>query len=224
MPCSSPPPRTSGVSRPLAAAAEEEGNAGAEVFRQACTEPYAAAVQDVELLAGGGTAVVALRDTCRLRLFDVRASAESGQVNLNPMGDEHVGFVAAQLALSLDGALLAVSTDGPRILVLRVAGAHAIRTHGSAGTALSLAGTCACLGQAARLSDKPGASGVSEPRALVTAAQAGSMCATSAASPWSPSTSPPRCGTPAASISWRQRRLGRFSSSMSARARYAPPA
>lgn len=115
---------------------------GAEVFRQACAEPYAAAVQDVELLADGGTAVLALRDTCRLRLFDTKAAAESGQVNLNPMGDEHVGFVATQLALSPDGALLAVSTDGPRILVLRVAGAHAV-PHGGMGTALSLAVVCA---------------------------------------------------------------------------------
>ena len=128
----------------MAAAAEEEAGAGAEVFRQACAEPYAAAVQDVELLAGGGTAVVALRDTCRLRLFDIHAAAESGQVNLNPMGDEHVGFVATQLSLSPDGALLAVSTDGPRILLLRVAGAHAA-PHGGKGTALSGAVCVPCL-------------------------------------------------------------------------------
>ncbi|KAK9821228.1 hypothetical protein WJX81_004278 [Elliptochloris bilobata] len=104
-----------------------EAGAGAEAVQQTAAEPYAMAVQDVELLAGGGTAVVALRDTCRLRLYGVREAAEVGQVNLNPMGDEHVGFVATQLALSPDGTMLAVSTDGPRILVLRVAGWEQVR-------------------------------------------------------------------------------------------------
>lgn len=103
--------------------AEAGGAAGGDAFRQTAAEPYAAAVQDVELLAGGDTAVVALRDTCRLRLYGLAAAREVGQVNLNPMGDEHVGFVVMQLALSPDGGMLAVSTDGPRILVLRVAGA-----------------------------------------------------------------------------------------------------
>ncbi len=104
--------------------AEADAAAGAHAFRQTAAEPYAASVQDVELLAGGRTAVVALRDTCRLRLYGLAERAETGQVNLNPLGDEHVGFVATQLALSPGGAMLAVSTDGPRILVLRVAGAR----------------------------------------------------------------------------------------------------
>ncbi len=97
--------------------------AGAVAVRQTAAESYATAVQDVELLADGETAVVALRDTCRLRLFGITAARETGQINLNPMGDEHVGFVVMQLALSPDGRMLAVSTDGPRILVLRVDGA-----------------------------------------------------------------------------------------------------
>jgi len=112
--------------------AEADAAAGAHAFRQTAAEPYAASVQDVELLAGGRTAVVALRDTCRLRLYGLAERAETGQVNLNPLGDEHVGFVATQLALSPGGAMLAVSTDGPRILLLRVAGAR--------GRALSVPG------------------------------------------------------------------------------------
>lgn len=103
-------------------AAEEEVGAGAVAVRQTGAESYATAVQDVELLADGETAVVALRDTCRLRLLGITAARETGQINLNPMGDEHVGFVVMQLALSPDSRMLAVSTDGPRILVLRVDG------------------------------------------------------------------------------------------------------
>lgn len=124
-----------GVRCALPGPAEAEMGAGADALRQTAAELYAAAVQDVELLADGETAVVALRDTCRLRLFGISATRERGQVNLNPLGDEHIGFVVTQLALSPDGRMLAVSTDGPRILVLRVAGPPAQQQRRHSGSA-----------------------------------------------------------------------------------------
>ena len=47
---------------------------------------------------------------------------ETGTVNLNMRGDDHVSFSGSHLALSPDGKYLLVSTDGPRILMLRVRG------------------------------------------------------------------------------------------------------
>lgn len=48
---------------------------------------------------------------------------EVERVNMNALGDDHVSFSARQLAASPDGRLLLVSTDGPRILLLRTQGA-----------------------------------------------------------------------------------------------------
>ena len=47
---------------------------------------------------------------------------ETGTVNMNAMGDDHVSFSASHLALSPDQKYLLVSTDGPRLLMLRVRG------------------------------------------------------------------------------------------------------
>ena len=47
---------------------------------------------------------------------------EMGTVNMNAMGDDHVSFSASHLALSPDQRYLLVSTDGPRLLMLRVRG------------------------------------------------------------------------------------------------------
>lgn len=47
---------------------------------------------------------------------------ETGTVNLNALGDDHVSFSASHLALSPDGQFLLASTDGPRLLMLRVKG------------------------------------------------------------------------------------------------------
>ncbi len=48
---------------------------------------------------------------------------EVGKVNMNALGDDHVSFSAAALAMSPNGRYLAVSTDGPRIVVMRTDGA-----------------------------------------------------------------------------------------------------
>ena len=53
------------------------------------------------------------------------ALQEAGRVNLNDFEwDQHLSFSAATLDLSPDGSFLLVSTDGPRILVLRIRGGH----------------------------------------------------------------------------------------------------
>ena len=216
-------PWTLEVRRRLAATAEDEGSAGAEALRQTCAEPYAAAVQDVELLAGGGTAVVALRDTCRLRLFDVAAGAGERPGQPEPPGRRACGLRGR--------AAGAVARRRPARGVHRRAahpGAARRRCARPAarwrrGCAANIGDVCPACVPTAPCCEQPEARGASDSGAPVTAAQAGSRCATSAASQWSPSTSPPRCGMPAASTSWPLRRLGRFSSSMSARARRAPP-
>ena len=41
---------------------------------------------------------------------------------MNALGDEHVSFSARQLDISPDGKHLLVSTDSPRILLLRIQG------------------------------------------------------------------------------------------------------
>ena len=43
-------------------------------------------------------------------------------INMNAIGDEHVSFSARQLDVSPDGRHLLVTTDSPRILLLRIQG------------------------------------------------------------------------------------------------------
>ena len=103
---------------------------------------YSTAVQDATLLGDGCTAVVALRDSNLLQLVDHQAlevrccprwrtrqpgaeacaAQETGSVNLNARGDDHVSFYASHLALSPCTQYLLVSTEGPRLLLLRVKG------------------------------------------------------------------------------------------------------
>ena len=52
---------------------------------------------------------------------------EDERVNMNALGDDHVSFSASHLAASPCGEYLLVSTDGPRIVMFRIAGDDASR-------------------------------------------------------------------------------------------------
>ena len=48
---------------------------------------------------------------------------------MNALGDDHVSFSARQLAVLPDRGLLLVSTDSPRILLMRLKGAATFPDH-----------------------------------------------------------------------------------------------
>jgi len=85
------------------------------------TQSYDTGIAAVAMLSDGKTAVIALKSSCRLRLYDTEKLQEAGRVNMNDAEwDEHLSFSATTLNLSPDGSFLLASTDGPRIMVLRV--------------------------------------------------------------------------------------------------------
>ena len=133
------------------AAGRPESWAEGPHFSRIDSLPFATAVQDVAFVPSGTELVIALRDTnyLRRRKFpDIQVSslsynigcqwaarccslthghavmAQQAQesINMNALGDEHVSFSARQLDVSPDGKHLLVSTDSPRILLLRIQG------------------------------------------------------------------------------------------------------
>ena len=49
---------------------------------------------------------------------------ETGKVNMNAAGDDHVSFTASYLSLSPCGKYLLISTDGARIIMMAVQGVN----------------------------------------------------------------------------------------------------
>ncbi|KAK9824547.1 hypothetical protein WJX72_011229 [[Myrmecia] bisecta] len=107
------------------ATTSEAGGSEALVLRK--HHPYASQVQDVEFLQDGKTLAVALKQTNYLRLFDTESLQDTGRVNMNAFGDDHVSFSASHLALSPCRQYLLVSTDGARIIMFRCQGWELVR-------------------------------------------------------------------------------------------------
>lgn len=102
----------------------EDASASCQLLRQMdvlSTHSFSSGIAALAVLPDGHTAVVALRSGCRLRLYDTNSMQEKVAVNMNDFEwDDHLSFSATSLALSPDGVFLLVSTDGPRIMVLRI--------------------------------------------------------------------------------------------------------
>lgn len=100
---------------------QHEAGSGTCCFQKLGALPFASAVQDVTFLPGSDRIVVALRGTnyLRIRKFPDLQDGEE-RVNMNQLGDDHISFTASHLSVSPNGKYLLVSTDGARILLLRI--------------------------------------------------------------------------------------------------------
>ncbi|KAF5828188.1 WD40-repeat-containing domain protein [Dunaliella salina] len=107
------------------AAGHEHATGSGELLTIIRRVEFASVVQHVAALHDGHTVVIAVRDSCFLRILDTRdkEKSEMTMVNINAAGDNHVSFFPCHVAVSPCGRLLLVSTNKGRLLVLRQRGA-----------------------------------------------------------------------------------------------------
>lgn len=84
-------------------------------------------VEAIECVVGQPSLCVSVRDDNYLHLIDTRSFDESGRVNMNVKGDDHVSFTVMHLSSSKDGAFLLASTDKHRTMIYRAGRSQIVR-------------------------------------------------------------------------------------------------